>query len=100
MTLWTNTTHTKAAHKECQDETGLIAQNIKHYCTTHAGATIEWDLYYFIVDKFVAGSQKPELGEVIKPEWKTFDEVKTMCLNGDIKEDRTVGVLLRFLISS
>ncbi len=57
-------------------------------------------MYYFLVDDFDErdGGQNLEDGEVIYPEWKTFDETVDMCMNGEIKEDRTVGVLLRFLL--
>ena len=87
-----------AAKRECQEETGLIPLHSKHLSTAHAGATIIWDLYYFLVDRFNRGKQKLGKDEDIVPEWKTFAEVKKLCLTGQIAEDRTVGVLLRFLM--
>ena len=30
---------------------------------------------------------------------KSLEETKTMCLNGQIKEDRTIGVLLKYILS-
>jgi ADP-ribose pyrophosphatase len=89
-----------AAKKECIEETGLIVKNIKHFQTSKAGLTVDWTLYYFIVDKFAEnpGGQQLEHGEDIKPEWKTFSEAKKLCLNGKMSEDRSVGVLLRFLL--
>ena len=88
-----------AAKKECLEETGLVAKRIRHVHTAHCGATVVWDLLYFVVDEFLEsrGGQSLEDGEVIYPEWKTFDEVKRMCVCGDIREDRTAGFLLRFL---
>ncbi len=88
-----------AAKKECLEETGLVAKRIRHVHTAHCGATVVWDLLYFVVDEFVESpsGQSLEDGEVIYPEWKTSDEVRQMCINGDIKEGRTVGFLLRFL---
>jgi len=88
----------KAAKKECLEETGIIANNLKLFQIAKAGATVEWDLFYFIVDDFKESKQKLESGEVIYPEWKTFNEVKELCLNNKINEDRTVGVLLKFLL--
>lgn len=41
-----------AARKECREETGLTALSLSYLSTSKAGATIEWDLYYFIVDVF------------------------------------------------
>ena len=87
----------KAAKKECLEEAGIIAKDIDHHCTTKAGATVEWDLYYFIVRDFDVTGQSLEEGEIIETEWKNLEEIKKMCLNNSIKEDRTVGVLLRFL---
>ncbi|MBI3027309.1 NUDIX domain-containing protein [Candidatus Woesearchaeota archaeon] len=92
----------RAAKKECMEETGFIAKSIKHFQTSKAGATVDWDLYYFTVNKFkeCAGGQKLGYGEDIKPEWKTFEEVMKLCLNNKIKEARSVGVLLRFLLKN
>jgi len=90
----------KAAKKECSEEVGIIANDLRHFQTAKAGANVEWDLFYFIVDNFKKSKkQKLETGEVIYPKWKNFKEVKEMCLNNKIKEDRTVGVLLKFLLS-
>ncbi len=88
----------EAAKRECKEETGLIAKSIRHFTTTYAGATIVWDLFYFIVDEFEnsESGQELETGEIISAEWKTFEEVKKMCTEGDISEDRTIGVLFRF----
>lgn len=89
---------TEAAKKECLEETGLKVKNIRYFQTAIAGATVVWDLFYFIVDDFEESSKKSEDGEVIFPEWKTFEDAKKMCLENKIKEDRSVGVLLRFLL--
>jgi len=90
-----------AAKKEALEETGLIVSDIKHLHTTAPGATVVWDLYYFIVTEFEENpeGQQLEHGEIIKPEYFSFEQVKKMCLEGKIKEDRTVGVLLKFLLN-
>ena len=87
-----------AAKRECKEETGLLPIRMKLLCATHAGATIIWDLYYFVVDRFKTGKQHLGDEEDIALEWKTFAQVKKLCLTGKISEDRTVGVLLRFLM--
>jgi ADP-ribose pyrophosphatase len=89
-----------AAMEECRQEAGLTPKRLKHYLTTKAGATVVWDLYYFIIDGFVENEsgQELEAGEVIETSWRTFEQAKEMCLNGQIKEDRSVGVLLKFLL--
>ena len=57
-------------------------------------------MIYFIIDDFEenGGGQKLEAGEVIDIEWKTFDEVKKLCKDGAITEDRTLGVLFKFFL--
>ncbi len=88
----------EAAKRECKEETGLIPKAIRYFTTTHAGATIVWDLFYFIIDEFEnsESGQELETGEIISVEWKIFEEVKKMCSEGDISEDRTIGVLFKF----
>lgn len=94
----------EAAKKECREETGLIVKKIKHFQTTQAGQTIVWDLYYFIyyfiVEDFKENQkgQKLEFDEEIHPEWKTFEEVKKLCLQNKISEDRSLGVMFRFFV--
>jgi ADP-ribose pyrophosphatase len=91
---------TTAAKKECKEETGHISKKITHYHTTAPGALVRWDLYYFLIDESEEhqDGQQLESGEVIEVHWFTFDEVKEMCVKNKIKEDRTVGVLLRYLL--
>lgn len=92
----------KAAKKECIEETGLIAKKIKFLRKANAGLTVFWDLLYFIVDKFSRNQngQELEYAEEIYPEWKTFDEVKKLCLNDKIKEYRGVGVILSYILKN
>ena len=90
----------EAAKRECREETGLIANNVKHFATTKSGATVIWDLIYFIIDDFDENinGQSLETGEVIETEWKSFDEVRELCKNGSFSEDRTLGVLFKFFL--
>lgn len=89
-----------AAKKELPEETGITPAKLKYLCRTRAGATIEWDLYYFEAEGIEAKTRKkPEPGEVMRTQWKTPKQVKEMCIDGRIREDRTVGVLLKYLLS-
>jgi len=90
----------KGAKKECREETGHIPKKITHFHTTSPGALVRWDLYYFVVEEIEEheDGQRLEDGEIIEVHWFPFDEVKEMCMNKKIQEDRTVGVLLRFLL--
>ncbi|NQV89486.1 MAG: NUDIX hydrolase [Parcubacteria group bacterium] len=89
----------EALKREALEETGHVVTEAKHIHTTSPGATISWDLYYFVVDQFAKHEHGQELedGEVIEPLWMSFDEVKELCLSGEVKEERTAAVLLRFL---
>ncbi len=86
-----------AAKKELLEETGLMAKKVRHLCSTKAGATVEWDMHYFEACEFERSKASPECGEIIRPAWKSIGQVKKMCLAGSIREDRTAGVLLRYL---
>jgi ADP-ribose pyrophosphatase len=87
----------KAAKLECEEETGLVAKSMRHFHTSIAGATVQWDLFYFIVDDFIESKQKLGSTEIIHPEWMPFEKARELCMGGKMSEDRSVGVLLRFL---
>lgn len=90
----------ESAKHECREEVGLIVKNINHFITTKSGATVIWDLIYFVVDDFEKNEigQELEIGEKIDVEWKTFEEIKKLCKEGKISEDRSVGVLFKFFL--
>lgn len=89
-----------AVIKEVREEVGLIAKEPRFLKISHAGATVEWDLYYFLIDKFDFSENGQELedGEDISFAWYGFNEVKQMCINHKVQEDRSVGVLLSYII--
>ena len=82
---------------EAREETGIIAQNVEHLHTSVNGATVTWDLFYFVIDKWEQAEQELEAGEDIAVEWLTFDQAREVALSGDMHEDRSVAVLLRWL---
>lgn len=88
-----------AAKKECLEETGLIINNLDLLKISKCGATIEWDMYYFLAKDFQEHKEGQNLedGEIITVNWYSFEEAKQLCLNNKISEDRTLGVLLAFL---
>ncbi|MCK5040218.1 MAG: NUDIX hydrolase [Candidatus Aenigmarchaeota archaeon] len=90
----------EAAKKEVLEETGLVVENINYFRTSGTGGpTVEWDMFYFVVDEFCESKngQMLEHGENITCRWMNFEEVKKMCMDGTIKEDRTVANILRFV---
>lgn len=83
------------AIKEAREETALVIKNPKLIIKVNAGATVEWDLYYFLVREYEhADGQKLEYGEDIEVTWMAPDEIKTAITNGQMQEWRSVGVLL------
>jgi len=88
-----------AAKRECEEEVGLVPQDSKLYYISQAWATVERDLYYYIVTKFTTHTkwQQLELGEYIDVEWKTKKEILSLIQKWEMHEDRSVGVLMRYL---
>lgn len=88
-----------AAKKEAREEVGIIADDAELFSLSTCGASVIWDLYYFIITKYEEDpeGQHLELGENIKIKWATIEEARKLALDGSIKEDRSAAVLLRFL---
>ena len=86
----------EAAIKEALEEAGIVIKNPKLITVAKAGATVEWDLYYFKVTDFEKHNdgQQLEQGEDIEVTWMTPDELRHAIESGKMKEWRTVGVLL------
>jgi ADP-ribose pyrophosphatase len=82
---------------EAREETGVIAKKVEHIHTSVNGATVIWDLFYFVIDEWVQDEQKLEAGEDISVEWLSFEAANEIALSGKMQEDRSVAVLLRWL---
>jgi 8-oxo-dGTP pyrophosphatase MutT (NUDIX family) len=87
---------TEAAIKEALEETGLIIKNPKLITKANAGATVEWDLYYFLADTYTEspGGQELEDGEDIEVAWMTASELRRAIEDGEMREWRSAGILL------
>lgn len=88
-----------AAQKEAQEEVGIDTTAITHFYTSKCGATVEWDLHYFALEVPTEqlGEQNLEAGENIEVGWYTPEQVNRLALNGDISEDRSAAVIIRYL---
>lgn len=88
-----------AAVKEALEEVGINVESIEYISTSKAGATVTWDLFYFVVNKYEAREHGQELehGEDIEVIEVDMDEAKAICLDGRMQEDRSVAVLLKYL---
>jgi 8-oxo-dGTP pyrophosphatase MutT (NUDIX family) len=90
----------QAALKEAKEETGFVPDLLEHHSTSRLGATVEWDLYYFLalVNRSQQGIQQLEIGENIETVWFTQDQVKNLILEqGNFSEERSVAILIRIL---
>ncbi len=90
----------EAVKKEVREEVGLLVNDPKLLKVSKAGATVEWDLYYFLISDFEVNKKGQELedGEDISFSWYTLKEVEGICTSGRMQEDRSVGVVLSYLI--
>ena len=87
----------EAAVREAKEELGIIAKDIEFFALSRCGMTIEWDLYYFVVKAYEQSSQELGDGEDITVIPTPVEEVKKMCLNGRMQEERSALILLRYL---
>lgn len=89
--------------KEVLEEVGLIVSNPKLLKISLDGAGVIWDLYYFEIKDYVVSENGPQLeeDEIINGyKWYNFSEILNMCKNNMIHEDRTVGVLLSYILNN
>lgn len=85
------------AQKEAIEEVGIQTDNLEFFATSVSGATVVWDLYYFVVRDYTQTTQNLEHGEDISFDFHDPATVKTMCLDGTIQEDRSAMMLMKFL---
>lgn len=82
---------------EAEEEAGVKIDSLEHYHTSTCGATVQWDLLYFVSDSWRKSSQKLETGEHIETVEVGFDEAQKLALDGSMSEERSALVLLRYL---
>lgn len=86
----------EAVRREALEEVGIVVSGAELLTVAQAGATVEWDLYYFLVRDFTPapGGPSPEEGEDITPRWLGPGEVILAIKGCRMSEWRSVGVLL------
>lgn len=84
------------AMREAAEETGLKIKNPELITVATAGATVDWDLYYFLIRDYeeLPEGQQLEDGEDVEVTWMTSAEIRQAISNGQMQEWRSVGVLL------
>lgn len=90
-----------AGIKEALEELGIEVENLEFFDVLHCGATVEWDLYYFVINKFtkLPHGQSLEQDEQIEICYFSFNETLKLCLDGKVREGRSASVLMRYLNS-
>jgi ADP-ribose pyrophosphatase YjhB (NUDIX family) len=92
---------TDAAMREAREEAGVVIRHPELIHTSHCGANIEWDLYYFLATDFdeTGEHDRDDEGESdLTTAWYTFDEVRSKILAGEMSEDRSVAVILKWMM--
>jgi 8-oxo-dGTP pyrophosphatase MutT (NUDIX family) len=90
----------EAAINEAMQEVGIRPTEIEFVGISKNGATMEWDLYYFVVKKYdeVGKSlQDTEAAEIIGSTKVTREELAEKALSGAMSEDRSVAMILKYL---
>ncbi len=87
----------KQAIREAVEEAGIKVKGLSLVHRSICGASVVWDLFYFIVEDFEEAEQQLEDGEDISVEWVEKTKANAMCLNGSISEERSALILLRYL---
>lgn len=87
-----------AAQRELEEEAGMKAQTIEIFKKSTCGALVDWDLYYVIAKDIEKSEVNHNEGEeIIDGKWFSFNEIKEMCLKGELEEDRTVATLIQLI---
>jgi len=87
----------RAATKEAREEAGIDIADLSFFHRSVCGATVVWDLFYFVAQEFTEAAQHLEEGEDIQRELVSKEKAREMCLDGTIGEERSALVLLRYL---
>jgi 8-oxo-dGTP pyrophosphatase MutT (NUDIX family) len=90
----------EAGVKEAAEEVGLNVKNLQFLARANAGATVEYDLYYFMTTDYQASpnGQELELGEDIEVVELSLEQITEAISNGQMQEWRSVGILLGLVL--
>lgn len=91
----------KKLKEEVLEEVDIEIKNFHLLNVSHSGLTVNWDLYYYLVDDFITIAndciQKTEY-EYIEPKWFDFSTAMELCLNGSVSEARSAFEIIRFIL--
>lgn len=83
------------AERELAEETGYTAAKWRSLGYLYASpGVLNEKLHLFIAEELTPGAPRPEADEELQAVTVRFDEAIRMCLNGDIKDAKTITSLL------
>jgi 8-oxo-dGTP pyrophosphatase MutT (NUDIX family) len=90
----------EGATREAREEVGLDIVNPEPVTVAKSGATVDWDLHYFLVRDYHErpDGQELEHGEDIEVNWMQPSEIRQAITDGQMQEWRSVGVLLGIVL--
>lgn len=85
--------------KEAQEECWIAITNPELFAISKCGATVVWDLYYFVVTNFteLEHNELEEGEHIVGRERMTSSAVKILCLSDQFSEERSALILLKYL---
>jgi hypothetical protein len=88
-----------AGIREAHEEQGLIvqSQHIDFLCMSENGITMEWDIYFFVVNKFFQAEKMLQEDEDIKRQIVPWSQVALYALEQKIEDDRCCRAILQYL---
>ncbi len=93
------------AIKEAREETGLVVteKDLELVAKANAGATVEWDLYYFAIRHYHTHKDGHDLSEnevtdIKGSVWLSPQEIRQAIADNQMEEWRSVGVLLGLVL--
>jgi ADP-ribose pyrophosphatase len=85
------------ARRELAEETGYTAETMTYLGYLYASpGVMDEKLHLFVAEGLTAGEMRPEPGEQLQPVTVRLDEAVRWCLDGTIKDAKTVTLLLRW----
>ena len=87
----------EAVVREGMEEAGIKPLEMQLFFLSKCGGSFDWDLYYFIIKKYEEVGQHLEEHEKIERMKVSRERLKELALSGEMQEDRSVAVILKYL---
>ena len=85
------------ARRELAEETGYTAMTMTYLGYLYASpGVLDEKLHLFVAEGLTAGAMRPEVDEQLQPVTVRLDQAVVWCLDGTIKDAKTVTLLLRW----